>query len=47
MPFAVDEAMRVIKEGKYGVFSPEILDCMEVAKSELFHAAEMELSYAD
>lgn len=47
VPFAVDEAMRVIREGRYGVFSKEMLDCMEVAKSELFHAAEVELSYAD
>ena len=39
--------MRVIREGRYGVFSKEMLDCMEVAKSELFHAAEVELSYAD
>lgn len=47
VPFAVDEAMRVIEEGEYGVFSPEILTCFESIKGELLRAAEMELSYAD
>lgn len=46
VPYAVDEAVRVILSGECGVFSPKILDCLEVSKSELFQAAELELSYA-
>lgn len=46
VPYAVDEAMRVIKDGEYGVFSPELLDCMELSKGELLRVTELELSYA-
>lgn len=47
VPYAVDEAVRAIMAGECGAFSPKILDCLEVSKSELFQAAELKLSYAD
>ena len=37
----------MITEGECGVFSPEMLDCFELAKAELFDAAERKLSFAD
>ena len=46
-PYAVDEAVRMIEAGECGTFSPRILECFEMAKSKLFEATEMEVSYAD
>lgn len=48
-PYAVEEAAHMINEGECGIFSPEMLDCFRLAKSELFRATEGEngLSFAD
>lgn len=46
-PYEVHEAARMITEGECGVFSPEILDCFELAKVELFDATERKLSFGD
>ena len=35
-PYDVHEAARMIEAGECGVFSPEIMDCFETAKMELF-----------
>lgn len=43
--YAVDEAVRMIKEDECGVFSPKILDCFEMAKSEFFRATEEKFSF--
>lgn len=40
IPYAVDEAARMIREGECGTFSPKILDCFEQAKSVLFELTE-------
>lgn len=40
IPYAVDEAARMIREGECGVFSPKILDCFEQAKNVLFELTE-------
>lgn len=45
--YAVDEAAHLIEEGKFGGFSKNVLECFELAKIDLFRAAEMEFSYAD
>lgn len=39
-PFAVEEAVRMIFAGECGVFSPKILDCFRLAKSEFFAITE-------
>lgn len=46
MPYAVDEASRMIHDGECGVFSPKILDCFDLAREELFALSE-EISFAD
>jgi putative two-component system response regulator len=46
-PYAVEEAERMIMRGECGVFSPEILDCFQIAKPELRAATEVEFSFAD
>lgn len=46
-PYAVDEAVRMIEAGECGTFSPQLLECFQMAKSKLFEATEMEVSYAD
>lgn len=46
-PYAEDEAVRMIREGECGVFSPVMLDCFRLAKYELVEAAEEDLSFAD
>lgn len=40
LPYAVDEASRMIRDGECGVFSPKILDCFDLAKEELFALSE-------
>lgn len=48
VPYVVDEAARMINAGECGVFSPEVLDCFNLAKEELFRATEDEnFSFAD
>lgn len=39
-PFAVDEAVRMIHAGECGEFSPKIMDCFNMAKSEFFAITE-------
>ena len=46
MPYAEDEAVRMIHDNECGVFSPKILDCFDLAKLDLFKTSEL-LSYAD
>ena len=46
-PYAVDEAVRMIEAGECGTFSPQLLECFQMAKPKLFEATEMEVSYAD
>lgn len=43
--YAVEEAVRMIKDDECGVFSPKILDCFEMAKSEFFRATEEKFSF--
>lgn len=45
--YDVKTAANMIANGECGVFSPEILDCFELAKEELFDAIENKLSFAD
>ena len=47
IPYAVNEAARMIEEGECGAFSPEILDCFRLAKAELFAVTEGDFSFAD
>ena len=47
IPYAVNEAARMIEEGECGVFSPVLLDCFKLAKAELFAATEDTFSFAD
>jgi putative two-component system response regulator len=46
-PYVVEVADRMIVSGECGVFSPKILDCFELAKPELWAAAEGKISFAD
>lgn len=45
-PYATDVAIRMIFDGECGVFSPKILNCLEMAKEVLFESSEA-FSYAD
>lgn len=45
-PYAHEEAVRMIRDGECGVFSPKILDCFDLAKEEFFRKEESS-SYAD
>ncbi|MBO5146035.1 MAG: response regulator [Lachnospiraceae bacterium] len=45
--YAVEEAAGMIMEGECGVFSPEILDCFQLAQPELFAATAGKLSFVD
>lgn len=44
--YAAEEAVRMIRDGECGTFSPIILECFELAKVDLFEASEL-ISYAD
>lgn len=44
--YAADEAVRMIHDGECGVFSPKIITCFDLAKVDLFKAAEL-ISFAD
>lgn len=46
-PHALKEAERMIKNGECGAFSPDMLDCFELAKIELFAATEGLFSLTD
>lgn len=46
MPYAEEEAVRMIHNNECGVFSPKILECFDLAKLDLFKVSEL-LSYAD
>jgi putative two-component system response regulator len=43
--YPVEEAERMIVRGECGVFSPEIIDCFQLAKPELRKATEAEFSF--
>jgi putative two-component system response regulator len=43
--YPVDEAERMILSGECGVFSPEIIDCFQLAKPELRKAIETKFSF--
>ena len=45
--YAVEEAVRMIKDNECGVFSPKILDCFDMAKVEFFRATEEKFSFVD
>lgn len=45
--FAVEEAVEMIKNNECGVFSPTIMQCFDMAKSEFFQATETKFSYLD
>ena len=45
--YAEGEAVRMIREGECGTFSPVMLDCFRLAKYELMEAAEGDFSFAD
>ncbi|MCH5343030.1 MAG: response regulator [Acetatifactor sp.] len=47
IPYAVTEAAHVIENGEIGVFSPEMLDCFELAKIEMFAVSEGTTSVTD
>lgn len=46
IPYASEEVVRMIREGECGVFSPNILECFELSRIDLFKASEL-ISYAD
>lgn len=41
--FAVDEAVKMIKNGECGIFSPDMLDCFELSKEEMFEVLQCSL----
>ncbi len=45
--FAVEEAVAMIQNNECGVFSPTIMTCFEMARSEFFQATETKFSYVD
>lgn len=47
IPYAVEEAERMILRGECGTFSPKIIDCFEKSKLELFALSEGKFSYID
>ena len=46
-PYATSEAARAIEEGEFGTFSPEMLECFEFAKIEMFAVSEGSVSLAE
>lgn len=46
-PYAVEEAARMIKEGECGNFSPDILYCFELARTDFFNVTEKDFSFVD
>ena len=47
IPYAASEAERMILNGECGTFSPKIIHCFEVAKSELFQLAEGKFTFIE
>lgn len=47
IPYAVEEAERMILAGECGVFSPKIIDCFEAAKLELFQLTEGKFKFLE
>lgn len=47
IPYAVEEAERMILNGECGTFSPKIIDCFEAAKLELFQLTEGKFSFLE
>ena len=47
LPYAVEEAERMILAGECGSFSPQILHCFEAAKFELFKLTEAKFSFIE
>ncbi|MBQ1993786.1 MAG: response regulator [Lachnospiraceae bacterium] len=47
IPYAVEEAERMILTGECGTFSPKIIDCFEAAKLELFQLTEGKFSFVE
>lgn len=45
--YAVEEAEQMILSGQCGTFSPKIIDCFELAKSELFALTEGKFHFVD
>jgi putative two-component system response regulator len=45
--YAVDVAVRMIETGECGIFSDKILDCFQMAKSNLYDATEKKFSFVD
>ncbi len=45
--YAVEEAVNMIRNNECGVFSPKIMECFDMAKSDFFQATEVKFSYAD
>lgn len=45
LPYDVAEASRMIEAGECGTFSPEILDCFDMAKVELYNAVEHKVDF--
>ncbi len=45
--YAVEEAVNMIKNGECGEFSPKIIQCFEMAKSEFFQATETKFSFVE
>jgi putative two-component system response regulator len=45
--YAAVDAERMIFAGECGVFSPKLLNCFEMARSELYNATEEKFSFAD
>ncbi|MEY8235748.1 HD domain-containing phosphohydrolase [Lachnospiraceae bacterium 66-29] len=45
--YAVEEAVNMIKNNECGVFSPKIMECFDMAKSEFFKATETKFSFVD
>lgn len=46
IPYANDLAIEMIHDGECGAFSPKILDCFDLARSEFFQLSE-HMTYAD
>lgn len=47
-PYVVSEAVRMINAGECGAFSPDVLECFNLAKEELYRVTEDEnFSFAD
>ncbi len=46
-PYAVEEAVRMIKEGECGEFAPDVLYCFDLAKYDFFNVTEKSFSFIE